>query len=66
MKIPSEDVPQADKLEDVVKIIEGVGQGKRTFQDLSQYIDKVERQGRYYRRAAEILGFKKTKPIMLS
>lgn len=57
MKIPSEDVPQADKLEDVVKVIEGVGQGARTFQDLSRYIDKVERQGRYYRRAAEILGF---------
>ena len=57
MKIPSEDVPQADKLEDVVKIIEGVDRGERTFQDLSRYIDKVERQGRYYRRAAEILGF---------
>jgi len=56
MRIPSRDVPQADVLADVLKVVEGVHQGKRTFQELSVYIDKVERQGRYYRRAAEILG----------
>lgn len=57
MRIPSRDVPQADVLTDVVRVVEGVSQGERTFQGLSRYIDKVERQGRYYRRAAEILGF---------
>lgn len=57
MKIPSKDVPQADILEDVIKIVEAVGEGAHTFQDLSKHIQKVERQGRYYRRAAEILGF---------
>ena len=57
MRIPSRDVPQADVLTDVVKVVEGVSQGERTFQGLSRYINKVERQGRYYRRAAEILGF---------
>lgn len=57
MRIPSRDVPQADVLTDVVKVVEGVSQGERTFQELSRYINKVERQGRYYRRAAEILGF---------
>lgn len=57
MKIPSEDVPQADKLEDVVKLVEGVAKGACTFQEQSKYIGKVDRQGRYYRRAAEILGF---------
>ena len=56
MKIPSEDIPQADELLDVVKLVKGVHQGIRTFQNLAQYIEKVQRQGRYYRRAAEILG----------
>jgi hypothetical protein len=57
MKIPSEDVPQADMLEDVIKVVEAVDAGAKSFQDLAKAIGKVERQGRYYRRAAEILGF---------
>jgi hypothetical protein len=57
MRIPSEDIPQADVLDDVVRTVEAVGQGARSFQDIARAIGKVERQGRYYRRAGEILGF---------
>lgn len=56
MRIPSDDVPQADKLSDVVRTVEAVAAGAKTFDDISQAIGKVDRQGRYYRRAAEILG----------
>lgn len=57
MKIHSNDIPQADVLEDVVKTVMAVSKGAKTFQEISQSIGKVDRQGRYYRRAAEILGF---------
>jgi len=57
MKIPSSDIPQADILEDVVAVVKAVGEGKQSFQDIAQYLGKVERQGRYYRKAAELLGF---------
>ena len=56
MRIPSSEIPQADKLEDIVKVAEAVGKGNETYQDIAAYIGKVERQGRYYRRAAEVLG----------
>jgi len=57
MKIASRDVPQADRLDVVLDIVTAVGHGAATYQDLSKVIRYVERQGRYYRRAAEILGF---------
>jgi hypothetical protein len=53
MKIPSSKIPQADMLEDVLSVASAVNQGARTFQDIATYIHKVERQGRYYRLAAE-------------
>jgi len=56
MRIPSSEIPQADVLDDVVRVAEAVQKGARSFQDLAQYIGKVGRQGRYYRLAAEILG----------
>jgi hypothetical protein len=56
MLIPSDRIPQADVLEDVMATVEAVGSGARTFQDIATAIGKVERQGRYYRRAAENLG----------
>jgi len=56
MRIPSEDIPQADVLDEVVRTVEAVSQGARTFDDIAEAIGKVDRQGRYYRRAAEILG----------
>ena len=50
-------------LSDVTKLVEGVARGICTFQELSGFIGKVERQGRYYRRAAEILGFITNEPM---
>jgi hypothetical protein len=56
MKIPSSKIPQADMLDDVLSVANAVDQGARTFQDIAKHIQKVERQGRYYRLAAELLG----------
>jgi len=56
MRIGSRDIPQADKLEGVLSAAEAVANGARTFQDISSWIGRGERNGRYYRRAAEILG----------
>lgn len=60
MKIYSEEIPQADNLDDVIKTVQCVAQGGQTYQDIARAIDKVERQGRYYRKAAEILGLIKS------
>ncbi|MEC2073996.1 DUF7226 domain-containing protein [Alkalihalophilus marmarensis] len=49
-------IPQADRLDDVIRAIEAVANGARTYQQIAQAIDKVERQGRYYRLAGEQLG----------
>jgi hypothetical protein len=57
VRIPSQDIPQADVLNEVVHTVEAVAKGARTFDDIADAIGKVDRQGRYYRRAAEILGF---------
>ncbi len=56
MKINSENVPQADNLEDVIECVIAVSEGEGTYQEIANRIGKVERQGRYYRKAAEILG----------
>jgi len=62
MKLPSQsistrDIPQADTLDSVITVVEAVSQGKSSFQDIAHELGLTERQGRYYRRAAEILGF---------
>lgn len=62
MKLPSQsistrDIPQADVLDNVITVVEAVSQGKSSFQDIARELGLTERQGRYYRRAAEILGF---------
>ncbi len=57
MKIPSSDIPQADGLDDVVLTVKAVKEGERTFQGIARYLGKADRQGHYYRRAAELLGF---------
>ena len=57
MKIPSDEIPQADNLWDVAKVAECVALGAKTYQEIAAGIGKVERQGRYYRKAAEIIGF---------
>jgi hypothetical protein len=56
MRLPSKFIPQADILEDVIKVVHAVDKGATTFQDIAYHIGKVERQGRYYRLAAEIIG----------
>ncbi|MFL6213315.1 MAG: hypothetical protein ACJ74J_05410 [Blastocatellia bacterium] len=56
-KIDSKDVPQADVLEDVVRVALAVQKGARADYEIAGYIGKGVRQGRYYRRAAQILGF---------
>ncbi|PHQ30898.1 MAG: hypothetical protein COA80_13925 [Leeuwenhoekiella sp.] len=56
MRVPSEEIPQADNLVDVIRTIVAVSQGARTYQQIAGAIEKVERQGRYYRKAAEIIG----------
>lgn len=53
----SANIPQADRLQDVVKTVVAVSQGNTSYQAIATFIGKVERQGRYYRRAAELLGF---------
>jgi hypothetical protein len=58
MKIPSKDVIQADSLERVMAAIDAVARGARNDKDIAAAVgDLVARQGRYYRRAAEVLGF---------
>jgi hypothetical protein len=49
-------IPQANSLEDVIRSVEAVSRGARTYQDIANSIDKGERQGRYYRLAGEQLG----------
>lgn len=56
MRILTRDIPQADELSDVLKVVEAVSEGAVTYQKIANAIGKVERQGRYYRLAAEILG----------
>jgi hypothetical protein len=57
MKIASDYIPQADNLSEVTDVVQAVANGAHTFAELGDAIGLVERQGRYYRRAAEILGF---------
>jgi hypothetical protein len=55
--IATKDIPQADSLEKVMLTVEAVSKGKNSFQDIATYLRVTDRQGRYYRRAAEILRF---------
>jgi len=60
MRITSKDLPQADRLESVLLTVIAVGQGARTDIEIANRIPGIEgddRQGRYYRNAAEMLGF---------
>jgi hypothetical protein len=59
MNVKSFDIPQADRLESVVMAIIAVGNGAKTDVEIIRDIPGLttDRQGRYYRNAAEILGF---------
>jgi len=58
MRIPSKDVIQADSPERVMATINAVARGARDDKAIATAIGGLDpRQGRYYRRAAEVLGF---------
>jgi len=54
--IESEEIPQADSLDNVIITAEAVSKGKTSFQTIARALGLDTRQGRYYRKAAEILG----------
>lgn len=60
--IATKDIPQADSLEKVLLVVEAVSKGKSSFQEIATFLKVTDRQGRYYRRAAEILRFVSTVP----
>lgn len=58
--ITSSDLPQADRLESVLLTVIAVGDGAQTDIEIANGIPGIhgdDRQGRYYRNAAEMLGF---------
>lgn len=56
--LKSKEVPQANVLSDVIKTVKFVeGHKGSTYQMIAYHIGKGERQGRYYRHSAQILGF---------
>lgn len=58
--ITSSDLPQADRLESVLLTVIGVSKGALSDIEIANQIPGIEgddRQGRYYRNAAEMLGF---------
>ncbi len=55
--LKSKRVPQADILEDVINTVRYVGRHPNCSDNqIANYIGKVDRQGRYYRHAAVLLG----------
>lgn len=59
-RITSADLPQADRLESVLQTVIEVGNGVQTDSEIANKIPTIQgddRQGRYYRNAAELLGF---------
>ena len=56
MKISITQVPQADELSKVILAVEAVSQENTTDKRIADYVGFTDRQGRYYRLAAEILG----------
>ena len=57
MRIETRDIPQADTLQTALDVVDAVGGGMATFQEMARAIHMDPRQGRYYRLAAELLGF---------
>lgn len=56
MKIPITQVPQADELSKVINTVEAIFSDCNTDLQIADYVGFTDRQGRYYRLAAEILG----------
>ena len=57
MTLETVDIPQADVLWDVARVPEAVLRGRRTTDEIAEFIGmKVARQANYYTQAARILG----------
>lgn len=57
MALETVDIPQADVLWDVARVPEALARGRRTTDEIAEFIGmKVARQGSYYTQAARILG----------
>lgn len=57
MTLETVDIPQADVLWDVARVPEALARGRRTTDEIAEFIGmKVARQGNYYTQAARILG----------
>lgn len=56
-RISTREIPQADTLENVVDVVEFVSKGYNSYQMIAKKLGLTERQGRYYRLGAELLGF---------
>jgi len=57
IRFSTADIPQADKLEKVMAAIDAVNDGATSEAQIAEAIGFSDRQARYYRHAAEILGF---------
>ena len=53
----TKDIPQADNLQKVITVIDAVYSGCSTQSQIAKVLEYTERQARYYRHAAKILGF---------
>lgn len=56
MSFSISEVPQADELSKVILATDAVSNGATTDLEIADYVGFTDRQGRYYRLAAEILG----------
>lgn len=59
MIIQSTEVPQADSINSIIQAIINIGNGARTDEEIISNIPNInsDRQGRYYRKVGELLGF---------
>lgn len=60
--LTTREIPQADTLENIIDAVEFVAKGYDSYQMIAKKLGLVERQGRYYRLAAELLGFIRNVP----
>lgn len=60
IKLSSSDIPQANRLSKVLETVQAVYEGHTSDNEIAGFIGYTPRQARYYRKAAEILGFIKT------
>lgn len=56
MGILTDTIPQADSLGVLIEAVKAVSNGKRSDKDIAEVLDYDERQGRYYRKASELIG----------